>query len=411
MPGLNDLREQRISLALQMRTLVDGDWTAQDEERFGKLDLELNAMDRKIDAVERADRVSAEHSAIRGEIVAQGENRTEVRGDPSPPEQRQALLAYLRGTTDTLTPELRRWTSRRVAEGRAQSVGTTTAGGFLVNYEFGQQIEAARRAYGAMLSVSTIYPTSSGAALLLPTVDETGVSGSILSENASISESAMTFAQTSVPSYMYTSGLVLISYQLLQDSEFPLDAFIADALGTRLGRAQNAHWTTGTGSSQPSGVVTGAAAGVTGATGSTITCTYNNIVDLIYSVDPAYRTNAKFMMNDTAIAVLRKLVDSQNRPLWEPAVQMGQPDMIFGYPIVTNQQVAVMAASAKSILFGDFSRYVIRDVSGVQIVRLEERYADSLQVGFYCFQRTGGTLLTPNTTTYNPVKYFANSAS
>ena len=133
--------------------------------------------------------------------------------------------------------------------------------------------------------------------------------------------------------------------------------------------------------------------------------------DLVYSVDPAYRPNARWMLADASMAVIRKLVDSQSRPLWEPSVQAGQPDTILGYPVVINQSVATMAASAKSILFGDFSRYIIRDVSGIQLVRMDERYADYLQVGFYAFQRTGGRLLAPNTTTYNPVKYYSNSAS
>jgi HK97 family phage major capsid protein len=308
-------------------------------------------------------------------------------------------------------PQAVRSAGRLVREGRAQSVGTTTAGGYLVNYEFGSGIEAARRAFGGMLSVSTVYPTQSGADLLLPTVDETGVSGSILSENASISESAMTFGQLTVSSYMYTSGLVLVSNQLLQDSEFPLDQFIANALGERLGRAQNGHWTTGTGSSQPYGVIVGAATGKTGASGQTTTVLYADLVDLAYSVDSAYRQNAKWMMKDATVAIVRKLVDGQSRPLWEPAVQMGQPDMLMGYPIVVNNDVATAAASAKSIAFGDFSKYVIRDVTGVQLVRMTERYADALQTGYYAFQRTGGRLVAANTTTYNPVKLYVHPAS
>jgi HK97 family phage major capsid protein len=327
----------------------------------------------------------------------------------SPEAQRRAFDAWLRGNEGSLEPELRQYNRQR--ESRAQSVGTTTAGGYLVAQEFGGFVEAARRQYGGMLSVATVYPTSSGADLLLPSVDETGVSGSILSENSQISESAMTFGQLTVSSYMYTSGLVLVSNQLMQDSEFPLDQFIAQALGERLGRAQNAHWTTGTGSSQPYGVVAGAASGKAGATGQTTTVTYADIVDLVYSVDVAYRGNARFMTRDATVGAIRKLLDSQNRPLWEPSVQAGQPDSILGYPIVVNNDVATMAASAKSILFGDFSKYIIRDVSGIQIVRLGERYADYLQTGFYGFQRTGGRLNAANTTTYNPVKYYANSAS
>jgi HK97 family phage major capsid protein len=410
---LNELRDSRNRLALEMRAIVEdqANWDAQAESRFDALDKDLTSLDRRIDALAKAQRLAAEESALRGSVVETEERKAATGASLSPEAQKRAFNAWLRGTDAELDPELRAYNRQRLAEGRAQTVGTTTAGGYLVNYEFGSGIEAARRAFGGMLSVSTVYPTQSGADLLLPTVDETGVSGSILSESSTISESAMTFGQLTVSSYMYTSGLVLVSNQLLQDSEFPLDQFIANALGERLGRAQNAHWTTGTGSSQPYGVIVGAATGKTGAAGQTTTVIYNDLVDLVYSVDVAYRPNAKWMMRDATVGIIRKLQDSQNRPLWEPSVQAGQPDMIMGYPVVINNDVAAAAASAKSIAFGDFSKYIIRDVSGVQLVRMTERYADALQTGFYAFQRTGGRLVAANTTTYNPVKLYVHPAS
>ena len=410
---LNELRDSRNRLALEMRAIVEDqvNWDAQAESRFDALDKDLTSLDRRIDALAKAQRLAAEESALRGSVVETEERKAATGASLSPEAQKRAFNAWLRGTDAELDPELRAYNRQRLAEGRAQTVGTTTAGGYLVNYEFGNGIEAARRAFGGMLSVSTVYPTQSGADLLLPTVDETGVSGSILSESSTISESAMTFGQLTVSSYMYTSGLVLVSNQLLQDSEFPLDQFIANALGERLGRAQNAHWTTGTGSSQPYGVIVGAATGKTGAAGQTSTVIYNDLVDLVYSVDVAYRPNAKWMMRDATLGIIRKLQDSQNRPLWEPSVQAGQPDLILGYPVVINNDVAAAAASAKSIAFGDFSKYIIRDVSGVQLVRMTERYADALQTGFYAFQRTGGRLVAANTTTYNPVKLYVHPAS
>ena len=411
--NLTELRDSRNRLALEMRAIVEdqANWDGQAETRFEALDKDLSALDRRIDALGKAQRLAAEETALRGSVVETEERKASTGAGLSIESQKRAFNAWLRGTDENLDPELRAYNRQRLAEGRAQSVGTTTAGGYLVNYEFGSGIEAARRAFGGMLSVATVYPTQSGADLLLPTVDETGVSGSILSENSTISESAMTFGQLTVSSYMYTSGLVLVSNQLLQDSEFPLDQFIANALGERLGRAQNAHWTTGTGSSQPYGVIVGAATGKTGAAGQTTTVLYADLVDLMYSVDVAYRQNSRWMLRDATVAIVRKLVDGQSRPLWEPSVQMGQPDTLMGYPIVVNNDVAAAAASAKSIAFGDFSKYVIRDVSGVQLVRMTERYADALQTGYYAFQRTGGRLVAANTTTYNPVKLYVHPAS
>jgi HK97 family phage major capsid protein len=207
---------------------------------------------------------------------------------------------------------------------------------------------------------------------------------------------------------MYTSKMVRVSFQLLQDSVFNLDSFLARKLGERIGRIQNTHFTTGTGTAQPLGVQTNAAIGKTGTTGQTTTVIYDDLIDLIHSVDPAYRAaNARFMLNDLTVGVARKLKDSQNRPLWEPSVQVGVPDSLLGYGLVINNDMPVMAANAKSILFGDFRRaYLIRDVLGVQLLRLTERYADFLQVGFASYARADGTLQDSGA-----VKAYRNSAT
>jgi HK97 family phage major capsid protein len=192
---------------------------------------------------------------------------------------------------------------------------------------------------------------------------------------------------------MYTSKLVRVSLQLLQDSAFDMESWLARKLGERIGRAQNAHFTTGTGTAQPEGVQTNATIGKTGTTGQTTSVTYDDLIDLIHSVDPAYRSSgrARFMLNDATLGAARKLKDSQNRPLWEPSVQVGVPDSLLGYGYTINQDMPVMAADAKSILFGDFfAGYLIRDVRDVQLLRLAERYADYLQVGFLAFSRADG---------------------
>ena len=409
---LNELREQRNALTTGMRATLDAGWDAQTEERFDKMDADLKVLDRQIEAHTRANQVAADTSAVRGEIVASHEERSaKGQASLSPDQERRALLAWMRGTQDELEPELRAYNRGRVMEARAQSVGTNSAGGYLTNAVMASQIEVARRAYGSVINLATHYPTSTGAALLIPTLDDTSNAGAILAENAQASEVALTFAQTSIPSYMYTSGLVLVSYQLLQDAEFPLDTYIANALGERLGRIQNTHFTTGTGSSQPSGIVTGAATGITGSTGSTASPTYSNLVDLVYKVDAAYRPNARWMLRDASVGVLRKILDSQNRPIWEPSMQANQPDTLLGYPVVTNNDVAAQGANAKSISFGDFSKYAVRDVTGMNLVRMDERYADYLQVAFLAYMRTGGALIAANTTTYNPVQLFVNSAT
>jgi HK97 family phage major capsid protein len=164
----------------------------------------------------------------------------------------------------------------------------------------------------------------------------------------------------------------------------------------RIARAQNAHFTTGTGTGQPEGVQTNATVGKTGATGQTTTVILNDLIDLVHSVDPAYRVGegVAWMMSDSALGTVRKLRDDSGgagvgRPVIEPSVQGGLPDSLFGFPIVVNQDMPVMAANAKSILFGNFRQYyVIRDALDFSVKRLDERYADLLQVGFLGWQRS-----------------------
>ena len=412
MPTISELREKRNSLATELHTTVGGEWDATTEDKFNRLDSELRKVDAHIDAMKRAEQLEATVIASAGVPVDTAPTLTDVRSTRVPTfsaeVQREGVRAYLRGTWQNASPEVRAYVNHQMNEERAQSVGTNSAGGFLLSGEFATQLEDARKFYGAMMGVATNYRTATGATLTLPTVDDTGNAGAIIAENAQVSEGAMTFAQTTINSYTYTSNLVLVSYELMQDSEFPLDAFIANKLGERLGRINNTHWTVGTGSSQPHGVVVGATLGKTGANGQTTTVVYADLIDLLHSVDPIYRTNARWMMNDASVAKVRKLVDGQSRPLWEPSLQIDKPDTLLGYPVVINQDVASMAASAKSILFGDFSKYIIRDVAGISVVRLQERYADYRQVGFYAFLRTGGRLLDAGT---NPVKYYANSAT
>ena len=129
---------------------------------------------------------------------------------------------------------------------------------------------------------------------------------------------------------------------------------------------------------------------------------------LEHSVDPAYRGNAKWMMSDSALMKTKLLVDSQGRPLWAASISTGAPDTLMGYPIIINNDMAVMAAGAKSVLFGDSQKYIIRDVLGVTLLRLEERYADFHQVAFLAFARMDGDLLDAGT---HPVKYFVNAAT
>ncbi|MCP5011983.1 MAG: phage major capsid protein, partial [Aestuariibacter sp.] len=199
------------------------------------------------------------------------------------------------------------------------------------------------------------------------------------------------FSELVLDAYKYTSKIIRVSVELMQDSAFDLNAYIASALGERLGRATAAHFATGTGSSQPNGLMTAATSAFTAASATALTRA--ELVALKHSVDPAYRANAKFVFNDTTLLALKGLVDGDGRPLWQPAIADAVPATIDGDRYVIDQGVASIATGVRSVGYGDMSKYIIRRVKGFTLVRLVERYADYHQVGFVAFMRTDADLL------------------
>jgi HK97 family phage major capsid protein len=302
--------------------------------------------------------------------------------------------------------DIRSWRDEtRAALTGAQS--TTTTGGYTVADAMMQALEVALLRYGAMRQVATVIRTATGGPLPFPTANDTSNKGRLLAENTGATETEMTFGQLVIDAYKYSSDYVLASVEFLQDSSIDVNGFLGNALGTRIGRLQNDHFTTGTGSSQPNGIVTaGTSSSVTFS--GTATVTYDNIVDLIHSIDPEYRVNGRFMFHDGALKMLKKIKvlqysgDTIGVPLWQPSLVAGQPDLIHGYPYVVNQSMTTPATGVKSILFGDFSKYIIRDVREVELLRLNERFAEQHSVAFLAFARADGDLLDAGT---HPVKY------
>lgn len=401
MPTLQTLLDQRATAwaaaqDFQNRAASDADLSAEDRAAW---DAALADVERLSQDIEREERHARLSSVDYSQIVTASQDADDEQhgGTDRAAAYADAWRSWMREGSADLTSEERTtlrsgWVDGR--ELRAQGVATGAAGGYTVPAPFRAQLIETMKWYGSMRDVAEVITTETGATLPWPTNDDTANVGAILAENTQVTEQDVTIGTNDVGAYMYTSKLVRVSLQLLNDSAFNLESWLAGVLGRRIGRAQNAHFTTGTGTAQPEGIQTNAAVGKTGTTGQTTSVIYDDLIDLIHSVDPAYRNSGRsaFMLNDATLGAARKLKDSQQRPLWEPSVQAGVPDSLLGYRYVINQDMPVMAANAKSILFGDFrAGYLIRDVQDVQMLRLAERYADYLQVGFLAFARTDGT--------------------
>lgn len=399
MPTTQQLREQRANTWEQMKALIEKpERSAEDDQAYDRMEAEYDKLDADIERAERHEAREAANSTVdRTGVVPPAGGPANSTDDA----YKSAFRNFLRDGINELDPTDRALMRERFQQiQNAAGVGTGSAGGYLVPPEFRDTMVETMKWYGPMLQVAEVITTDTGANLPWPTNDDTANVGAILAENTQMTEQDVTLGTASIDAYMYTSKLVRASFQLIQDRP-DFDTWLARKLGERIGRIWNQHFTTGTGTAQPDGIVTSASVGVTG-TGSFATTggiAYDNLVDLVESLDPAYGggQGLTWMMHQTARKALRKLKDTQGRPLWEPSLQAGVAATLLDYPVQLNNDMPTLAASSKSILFGNIREaYVIRTVRDISTVRLAERYADYLQVGFFAFARADGTLQNGN---------------
>lgn len=398
MANVNKLREERANIWNEMQAVMataekDG-WSGELEQTYARLETDLDKKGDEITRVEAFEKRSEEFNRVDRTGVVPAEPLDEL-GDEPAKGYTEAFNRYMRNGLQALDNDDRSVLQKGFVKGpeNAGGVATGAAGGYTVPPAFRQKIVERMTYVAAMRQLAEVITTDTGANLPWPTVDDTANEGAILAENTQVTEQDVTFGQASLDAYMYTSKLVRLSLQLLNDNAFGLETWLANTLGARIGRIQNRHFTVGTGTAQPDGIITSASVGVTAAGVAAIT--YDELVDLTESLDPAYLEsgNARFMMSQTARKLLRKLKDTQGRPLWEPSLQAGSPDTLMGYGLTLNNYMSAPATGVKSVGFGDIREaYVIRDVSDFALLRLNERYADYLQVGFLGFQRSDGTL-------------------
>lgn len=408
------LREQRARIVEEARNLVNRaeqekrDLTAEERAAWDKALADADALKADIDRAERQESLERELATSQGTRAGQQDTSSDAdnRARKENAEQRKqaharAFDSYLRHGVVDMPAEQR----TVLMEYRAQST-VDASGGFTIPEGFSNQLEESMKAFGGMRQASRVFPTASGNDLPWPTVDDTANTGALLAENTAVAEQDFTFANIILKAFKYSSKMVKVSVELLQDSAFDLSSFLARALGERIGRITNTHFTTGDNVAKPQGVVTGATSGLTAASATTITA--DELIDLVHSVDPAYRIGPQvgWMFNDKTFKVLRKLKDGEGRYLWNPGLQPGAVDSLFGYRYIINQDVADLATASKSVLFGDFSKYLIRDVLGIAVLRLVERFADSHQVAYLAFSRHDGRVLDAGT---DPIRFITQA--
>ena len=275
----------------------------------------------------------------------------------------------------------------------ALQVGTDTEGGYLVPDTFEKKLITTLEEENVIRKHAHVFTTSSGSHKI-PVVSTRGTAAWV-DEEGQIPESDDAFGQQLIGAHKI-STLIKVSEELLNDSAFDLENYFATEFARRIGNAEEAAFLTGNGSGKPTGILAdigGAEIGVTAASETAITA--DEIIDLFYSLKSPYRKKAIWVLNDRTIKAIRKLKDSNGQYLWQPALHEGEYDTILGKRIYTSPFAPEIGAGAKTIAFGDFSYYWIGDRQGVAFKRLNERYAETGQVGFLASKRVDAKLVLP----------------
>lgn len=413
--SIQNLREQRKDLAKETRNLVENHpgeaWNAECQTQYDGLVAKIDRLDGEIDRTQRVLDLDAA-AAHRTQRRADEDGTSTDEAAHNINQEKGVFASWLRGGVENLTPKQRDFVNQKRAEIRNTMSTTVPAeGGYLVPKDFAATLLEEMKAFGGIRQVATVIRTATGAAIEWPTVDATAQEGEIVGENALVGNQEVTFGIKDIGAFKYSSKDIAVPFELLQDSQIDLEGYIRRLLVERIARITNKHFTIGTGTGQPEGVVTASGQGKVGATGQIASVTYDDLVDLEHAIDPAYRQAGavRWSFHDQTLKVLKKLKDNDGRPLWLPGVTSDEPNVILNYPYTINQHIPTMAASAKSILFGDFSKYLIRDVLQVMLFRMtDSAYTRKGQVGFLAFSRHDGALIDSSN---SAIKHYANSAT
>ncbi len=414
MKSLQELREQRSQFAQKMRTMMDDaelEWNEETQKTYDGYAAQWDQYDRMIKAAEKQIQVDAEER-VRTNEYADRYQISEDEATAARMQDQEIMRAWALGAA--LTDEQRehmRQRNQRAAIQNAQSVGTDSEGGFTAPDEFNTRFLTRLQEFGGVREVATTQQTDHGRTIEWALSDYTADEGEILGENAdSGADLDLVFGITNIGAYKYSSKPSAVSIELLQDSALNIEQILEDALARRIARITAKHFTNGTGTGQPEGVLTASSLGATGAAGQTDSVTYDDFVELEHSVDPAYRNSGcRWMFHDQTLKVIKQLKDADGRPLWVPGLTSNAPSQILDYPYTVNQDMPQMAASATSILFGDFSRYLIRDVMVIQMMRFDDSaYAKKGQRGFLAFYRGDGKWIDASD---DAMKHYANAAA
>lgn len=390
MNKLLEMKNKQKELAIAMRSLHtsigEATWTDEQRSEWGRLETEILPLE---DAISREETLRSQDANVAkvnaklDKVEGIAERHGLTSGD--------AWRSFLAKGRQEMNAEER----SAFDELRAQGIGSNAKGGYTVPTEFWNRVVDEMKAFGGLANNCYLLGTSDGRVMEWVQTDGTNDMGSYIGENTQVVGQDVDFGAIALGVVKITSNVILVSAELLQDSAVDIEGIIARRIASRLARKEadaivNADGGTVSGVVTPKGLKESvtletpalAAAGIS----------YDDFVDLKHSIDPAYRGQGKYMFHDSTLKALKKLKDSEGRPLWLPAIAGVAPSTIDGTEFFIDQACDEIGAGKTTVYYGDFQRFILRRVSGMELKRLTERYADFDQVGFLAFFRFGCVL-------------------
>lgn len=375
-----ELLEKRAGIYDQMHKILDHaesqdrDLNGEEQAQYDAMNSDIESIGNRIKRIENQSKLQSEMEQVTSSSVKPVINQ----------EQPESKLgkAYAKRFYDAMRMNPAGAESTPVYN--ALEKGTDIEGGFIVPEEFETRLITVLQDFNEIRQYCNVITT--GSDRNIPVENSLGTA-SWLEEEEQYTESDAVFGRVIIKDHKLGT-IIKVSEELLQDSMFDLPSYLTTNFGKRFGLAEESAFVNGDGSGKPTGIVGGSSAGVTAAAQAAITT--DELIDLQHSLSRPYRANAIWLMNDSTAKLVRKLKDGDGQYLWQPGLQAGQPDVLFGRPVICSTAMPAATTGNKSVVFGDMSNYTIADRLGTTLQRLNELYAANGQVGFKAYKRTDG---------------------
>jgi len=360
----------------------DGFLSAEDDAIYTSMENDIGKMGVEIARMERMEAMDAELSKPVSTPITEkpATAKVDTKVGRASDEYSKAFWNVTRSKPDSVSHEVR----------NALQIGLDSEGGYLCPDHFVKELVKGLTARNIIRSFAHVFNTTSGQSKI-PVVASRGTA-SWIEEEGPIPEGDDIFGQQYIGAHK-VGTLIKVSEELLNDSAFDLENYFVEEFARRIGNREEAAFLSGDGAGKPTGFLNDAEVGVTAASETTITA--DELIDLFYSLDAPYRAKAVWIVNDSTMRVIRKLKDQNGQYLWQKALHEKEHETLLGRPIYHSPFAPEIGAGAKAVAFGDFSYYWIGDRQGITFRRLNERYADTGQVGFLATKRTDGKLVLP----------------